>query len=416
MWLLYTFITFAVLGIAILCLYFFARKETTAHEWAVINRMKTSCRVAANKSGRHPPSVFVMPFFEKIIHRVDGRSRRIVFRIEVDDVEFKIKIQVEAVYKVIAKQAFLAAQNRPNPVEKIVDFCREKVPLISSFLDKSHVKIFQCTLLSELDEQLAAYLPSLGYQLLSVKILESFSAPKASFDLTKTNQVMALLSDAQSSRDKAWWETFNELIIDANFAYIEDQIEAVSPSLRAFVVIPPKDDCFNPITMREVFDICLNKGVGLAVKISLDAEGPLFVLSYIEIYAITVHKFDEIILQSDIPEGPFYQQQVEYIPMGEPSAELLPMQIRRGVDAYLKQLNIEDPQVTLIADAGDGDFMMRIAFNVFHEQFNSDSDFEAFTRQFYWYLPRTVSVSGLSNANPMVEHMVPLLEKSAESV
>ena len=221
---------------------------------------------------------------------------------------------------------------------------------------------------------------------------------------------MELLQAQHEGGDASWWEDFCANILKAHFIFAGEEIQPVSPSLKACIVTPwsEEHDDIQPVAVKDLFTHCLESGVGFAITKKLGEE-PQLVLSFMEIYAISQGQYQELILQQTIPDGPFYKKDSEFIPMGKPSHDLLPPMIMHGLNAYLKQLHIEQPKVALLAQMG-GDLAVSVAFNVFREQFSTDEDFESFTRQFYWYLPHNIPVFGISSEDPVATEMVPLAD------
>lgn len=352
----------------------------------------------------------VWPVLEQARHILNCQKRRIVLPYSGLDDGYKIKLNLQIEYKIDLEQARKLAGKIIKPVPEMVDFVQQHVPVISSHLPKNKPDLYKSTLAQELQEQLSFHMQAFAFSISKLVLLEAKILEQKTYDMSATTKIMELLQVQHENDDASWWEDFCANILKAHFIFAGEEIQPISPSLKACIVVPwsEQQEDVEPVAVKDIFDHCLEFGVGFAIT-QQAGEEPKLVLSFMEIYAIAQGQYQELILQQSIPTGPFYKKDSEFIPMGKPSHDLLPPVIMHGLNAYLKQLHIEQPKVVLLAQMG-GDLAVSVAFNVFREQFSTDEDFESFTRQFYWYLPHNIPLFGISAEDPVAAEMVPLAD------
>ena len=353
---------------------------------------------------RHGTHMRLWPLLESVRCMVDGRLRRLIVPLEDVEDDFIVRVCFILEYRVEFNNAERAMRLLAQPVKPLVDYMRAQFAEVSRLLDKDKQQLYQDTLLVDLKEKITDFMQAHAYTLHSLRVRDVNIASRVAFDLTATRQLLKLLDIDPAERDTNWWERAGAVILQANFAQCVEPIKSISPSLMAYHVEVPTTDNFTPINLAAAIDTCLAEGVGLVISAGNQDTNPLLTLSFIELYALKHDCYTQMILQTPIPNGPFYNAEADYIPMGPPGEDFLPLEIRAGVAAYLKKLNIEEARVTLLTQIGS-DLQMSLAFNIFIEHFNSAEDLDAFTRQFYWFIPRSIPLVALSKQSAVAEEM-----------
>lgn len=403
LWIVFFIVILFILVFGFLFLKDIYRIELEPHQMVCVHRFSKFYRTLTCEQAE---KFIRLPICDTISAPIDARVRLIVLPFKLKDEVCKVMLKLQVEYQVVADDALAlqAIEKMPQPVPYLVDFLHDKVPKISALLPKSSPEIFEQTMLAEINDQLTQHLAVYGYRLQKVVARSLRVLPNIDCDLSATHQVIEHLKIDAEQRDTAWWQQLSDVLPQANFAKNIEPVEAISATLYAYMVVVPEDEDFMPIAMRDVFKQCTEQGIGLGIKLQAGAQ-PVLSLSYAELVALSNGNYAGDILEQPIPQGPFYSADTDFIPMGNPSDDMLPSTLRHALHHYLERLKIEGPAVTLVAAMG-GDLSMSLAFNVFREQFEDDAGYELFLRQFYWYLPRDIKLVGLSQQSSVATEMV----------
>jgi hypothetical protein len=232
----------------------------------------------------------------------------------------------------------------------------------------------------------------------------------ASFDLQKTNEVLALLATTRELRDDAWRQAFLAAIIDASLASKSEQVVRGPDGFPYFVLVrPPVAESFTPFCVSHILSHCTSSGIGIVVEPSDGAAE--WVFSYGDLFSLRAYgTFEGDPVDREGDAGP----KVEVVPagrqvmIGAPSEEFLPAWARRVIAGFLKSAaKIENPAVCVMVDPTRAP-SRNLVFNIHPQDFASHEDFERIMNAISWFLPAKRSCVAMSRGTLSPADFIPL--------
>ncbi|MEO7112421.1 MAG: hypothetical protein ABI183_18390 [Polyangiaceae bacterium] len=232
----------------------------------------------------------------------------------------------------------------------------------------------------------------------------------ASFDLQKTNDVMALLATARETRDDAWRQAFLAAIVDASMASKSEQVVRGPDGFPYFVLVrPPVAESFTPFCVSHILGHCTSSGIGIVVEPTERAAD--WVFSYGDLFSLRAYgTFAGDPVDREVETGPKTEvlEAERQIMIGSPSEEFLPTWARRVIAGFLKSAaKIETPSVCVMADPRRGP-SRNLVFNIHPQDFASQEDFQRVMNMISWFLPAKRACVALSRGALSPSDFIPL--------
>ena len=205
-------------------------------------------------------------------------------------------------------------------------------------------------------------------------------------DISKTLVLQKLFSVQEDLRNEAWLEQFYQAVAEASFKceapqviqgpdgfpYVKLEIPAHGEEFQCYVLKHMKDD------------FLLERGFGVAIFAGKNQ--PDWVFSYGDI--LNFHLLNSFTAKNDIFSTKHHDEDLpepEDILMGGPAKEILPMEARKVLCAFLSHY-YDDPKVGLIAHKSDNTY--ELAFDCTPDKFEDHETFREIIQQISWFLPR----------------------------
>jgi len=225
-------------------------------------------------------------------------------------------------------------------------------------------------------------------------------------DIDNTDKLIELFKLPAGDRDAEWYIEFFRVVPTAALRVPEKEI-MTGPDGFPYVLmfIPPADAEFRAFSVAAVLDVCIEKGVGIAIYPEQQGQ-PLWVFTYGNLlsYKLT-GQFDA--RQSFTAPPPPTSAPRQMI-LSQPSEEFLPRHARGSIRRFLEMNGVKDPKIALLTDPAVFP-PQQLAFDLRPDQFQSRELFEEICRRLTWYLPPSYVFRTLQQRDPKIEAaMAPL--------
>lgn len=233
----------------------------------------------------------------------------------------------------------------------------------------------------------------------------------ADIDLDQTDRIADLAKVPVGDRDGAWMADFLAALPTAAFR-VPDKETTRGPDGFHYLLffLPPKDVEFQGYSLRSVLDVCLDRGIGIAVYPEAQ-DKPVCVLNYGHLWSYkATGSFDarppggEV--SPTLPPPPALGRGAgENVTVGGPSESYFPPAARRVVGEYLRLNGVGTPRVALAADV-EGKRPRVLLFNLYREDFKSDEHFRELLARLTWYFPPHYAIQPLVNRGTAVDELL----------
>ncbi len=212
-------------------------------------------------------------------------------------------------------------------------------------------------------------------------------------DITKTLVLQQLFNIQDELRDQAWLDQFYSAVTEASFKceapqviqgpdgfpYVKLEIPAQGEEFQCYVLKHMKDD------------FLLERGFGVAIF--TDKNQPDWVFTYGDI--LNFHLLNSFTAKNNIFGDKQHSEELpepEDLVIGEPSKDILPMETRKVLCAFLNHY-YDDPKVGLIFHKNTNTY--ELAFDCTPDKFEDHETFREIIQQISWFLPRNYGYCAL---------------------
>ena len=205
-------------------------------------------------------------------------------------------------------------------------------------------------------------------------------------DISKTLLLQQLFSVQEDNRDQAWLEQFYQAIPDASFKCEAPQV-IQGPDGFPYVKleIPGQGEQFQCYVLKHMKDdFLLERGFGVAIFAGKNE--PEWVFNYGDI--LNFHLLNSFTAKNNIFSSKQHDEDLpepEDLLLGEPSKDILPMEARNVLCAFLGHY-YDDPKIGLIYHKNNNTY--ELAFDCTPDKFEDNETFREIIQQISWFLPR----------------------------
>lgn len=232
----------------------------------------------------------------------------------------------------------------------------------------------------------------------------------ADIDLDQTDRIADLATIPPGDRDGVWLGEFLSAIPTAAFRVAEKETTRGPDGFHYLLFfLPPRDVEFHGFSVRSVLDVCLSKGLGVAIYPEAE-DKPLFILNYGHLWSYkTTGAFDARppgeLTPNLPPPAALGPGAADRVTVGAPSESYFPSWARNVVREYLKLNGVGTPRAALAADA-DAKRPRSLLFNLYREDYPSDEHFRQLLIRLTWYFPPHYAIQPLVKRGTPVDELL----------
>lgn len=225
-------------------------------------------------------------------------------------------------------------------------------------------------------------------------------------DLDKTQVISNLLLIPKAERNAQWREKFLANVIDAKFSSGDPEILRGPDGYSYLNLLSPGTlDRSSDVVIRQWMDDLIEKGIGVAIN---PQQNPDWVFTSGDILNFKLNgEFYTASPDFNLEREEIIQKEEEVL-VGQPSEIYLPRQARRSIKNFLSQLDIENPQILLLARTKPEGMLQELAFDITRADFDQDKDFDYAMQSVSWFLPSHYTVISLSKDSNVGDSFLPL--------
>jgi hypothetical protein len=241
-------------------------------------------------------------------------------------------------------------------------------------------------------------------------------------DVHQTDRLAELIKASPGDRDAAWFAEFLAAAPTAAFRVSAgEMIRGPDGFSYLAFVLPAKDEEFTGFSLRAVLDLCLEKGIGIAMS-EADGATPFAAFTYGQLWAYKMTgRFDAAPATATPDPGPQMLRPAGVsgpsaapaaagdgtgqVLVGMPSDSYFPPFARGVVREYLKMNGVPTPRVALTSDP-QGKTPRALLFNLYLEDFQGEDHFKQVAQRLLWYMPPGYAVQPLTQRGSRGDEML----------
>lgn len=227
-------------------------------------------------------------------------------------------------------------------------------------------------------------------------------------DITKTQVMVDLFKIPQEERDDNWHQQFYDNVKTASYASDDPQVFTGPDGFPYFVLRTPEPNkpfesfCINNLKDDFLFE----NGIGVVLnpgETSID-----WVFSYGDM--VNLHLNGEFFSRRqavEIKNEEVVTSDEDFL-VAQPSESYLPKQTRAILKSFLQSIGVEQPKVMLVSRTVEGEVIQELAFNIFHEDFETTEILNYRLQQISWFLPRHYIIVSLTRESGFIQYFADL--------